>query len=324
MSLIIGSSSISDLGKIQNLSPENNIRLEKQKEKEILNNILTEHTKDRDNFNKIKLPTIDINIKRLKDSLSKKYTLEDNEYLVLIDKFHVHTRGITKTVLSEIILYLNSFKTTSIQQKPNIVFLEKPKVDLTKLESERNTQLDNIRINKKDKPIVKELPINLEIIDNNMNSDMSHYFDALPKTNNYIELVINLINYNVNNDGFYDIPIWCNNSDFVNKSASIIIESCHINEELFNNNGKLEPLTYIKINEVNDQVYINGVVKGFSNTFQFKPIGKYYRYKNKHMRPLICCSEIKKLTIGLFQSNGDQLKLKSDKTDEFHIVLHIY
>ena len=52
MSLIIGSSSIADLGKIQNLSPENNIRLEKQKEKDILNNILTQHTKDRDNFNK--------------------------------------------------------------------------------------------------------------------------------------------------------------------------------------------------------------------------------------------------------------------------------
>ena len=165
---------LSDISSQLTRDEMNNVRNIKKEQRDIdEKKIVSKRNELRNIFNTTKLDAKEKIIKKLKTLLSKKYDLDLNDYIILIDKFKLSSTNIDRTNIIDLIKYLNiksHFSQTSIDSYHKI---DGDKIDsnFDKLEMKRTELLNKIKDEHKIDTVNK-----LEDVDKMVNN-----FDTLEK-----------------------------------------------------------------------------------------------------------------------------------------------
>ena len=288
----------SDIVSNMNSFQDNNVRLQKQKERELYetkmmlreNNLKENSTSD--DKNNI--------INKLRKTLSKKYNLTLNDYIIMIDKFKLNDNKLERNTIINLIQYLNTKSTfsqntsnedeTSNQIKSDKITpinVDDFEYNLKKMEDERKNYIQNmlnqssskqtnLEINSSyaepfmrdsvSEKINSENNIELNIrdkIDKNINSEIIEQFDINSNQTNLntnCKEEILMIDLLKNEiNGKFIISINYNNLNKIENVVKIVFLGCYINKNLVDKNTDFKNNSIIfKIDEFENNIYING------------------------------------------------------------------
>ena len=285
---------------------DNNVRLQKQKERELYETkmMLREHNLKENNTSDDKNSIIN----KLRKTLSKKYDLTLNDYIIMIDKFKLNDTKLERNTIINLIQYLNakntfSQNTSNEDETSNQIKSDKIEplavndfeINLKKMEEERKNYIQNLLTNSKQtnieinssnaeqfikdnvsEKINSENNIELNIrdkIDKNINSEIIEQFDINSTHSNLNTnckeeiLMIDLLKNEIN--GKFIISINYNNLNKIENVVKIVFLGCYINKNLVDKNTDFKNNSIIfKIDEFENNIYINGSdTKGFCQCF---------------------------------------------------------
>lgn len=150
----------SDIASNINIFQDNNIRLQKQKERQEFENRLQSRQQDLQSDISKSMSSKDDVINKLRKTLSKRYELSLNDYIILVDKFKLNNTNLKRDTIISLIKYLNSTKsytsnTESVEINSNAI--KATKIDpidnedfernLKLMEEERNQYIQNVLMN---------------------------------------------------------------------------------------------------------------------------------------------------------------------------------
>ena len=252
-------------------------------------------------------------IDKLRKILSKKYKLKDLDYIILIDKFKLDDKTITKNTIEQLIGYLNMElkynAEDSLEQNMEIMINQKETFD--KKLNENGVPLPSPNITPNITPNIVPSSTSTHIIP----AIKSTYKLSDPQTTIILDLLheFDLRNF----EGVYEIPIKFTNNTIPTeiRIKNIILSSNIISKY------KLDTYPYIliKIREFNNNIFINNSQKyyftyfniGDTNSKMFEMLNKNVFIPNKIFSLLV-------LHISFYDHEETLLKIIDfDETNDF-------
>jgi len=320
---------------------EVNIKDEKAKEKEKMLELINKRQQEILESNKIKVTPMEENIAKLKSILSKRFNLEEDDYKILVDRYHIARDGINKTNLEEILSYIkqtSKFKNNTLSMGEDNLKLKESGAklsDMDKLEEERRIQLEQMKKNieeNKQKRIQQENPNIIspivykpaqEIVVNRV-EEQPIYVNPVSTSksqSNSILCISSLTNIIPTKDGIYEVPIWIDDLEQLKNKKKCRLVSCEIEKELYKKHMEQFPYILVNIEECQGQIYINGTTKKLVERVKFKEEATVYYGEGSRELNIKQLNQLKKFTISFHDSMGQVLFLEKGQCS---ISIEIY
>lgn len=313
---------------------EVNIKDEKARERDKMLELIGKRQQEILESNKVKVNPMEESIEKLKTILSKRFNLEEDDYKILVDRYHIARNGITKTNLEEIISYIkqtSKFKNNTITLgEDNLKLKENVSKgsDMDKLEEERRLQLEQMKRNieenkqKRQQPEVSQTIYKpaQEIIINKLEEQpitINQSIERIHKVSGSILCISNLSHIVANKEGIYEIPIWIDDLDQLKNKKKCKIVSCEIEKELYTKHMENFPYILVNIEECLGSIYINGTTKKLVERLKFREEKTIY-YGEGSRDLTITAGLLKKFSISFYDNMGQIILL-----DKGHISIAI-
>ena len=250
-------------------------------------------------------------IDKIKKILSKKYKLEDREYIILIDKFKLDTVAITKNTIEELISYLNMELKYNSEES-----LEKSMESLITLNETFDKNLIEIQKEHASTP-PKIVPSRSYV--NNTTAIHTTSGSSKIQTTVILDLLddVDLINF----EGNYKVAIKYK-SDKV--PLKIIIKDIILSSSIISKyNLDKSPYILMKIREFNNNIFINSSHKYYFTYFNIK--NNTVSMSNKKTCIPDKGFSLSNLNISFYDHNETLIQIIdfNEKTDFFKIFLSI-
>jgi len=235
-------------------------------------------------------------IDKLKKILSKKYNLDENDYIILIDKFKLDNQKITKSTIEELISYLN----ISLQ------FTQ---------EDDLEKSMENLQETNKIESLVQQVNIHTEIpqipiIENRV----------IKQKHTTPTIILNLLdNFDVMTfDGTYTMSL--NSETSIDK---ITIEDIIISKNIIDKyNLSSPPYILIKIRELENNIFMNTSKKYYFSLFKIKNNELEIHKRNSSVVNKIFKNST--INISFYSFNEELIKINDfDDKDYFKIILNL-
>jgi len=321
---------------------EVNIKDEKAREKDKMLELISQRQKEtllpmppQKDLKKI---SIEETIEKLKTILSKRFNLEEDDYKILVDRYHITQNGITKSNLEEMITYIKQIsqfgpkKTNIASGHIDIAIKEpsKPMTDYDKLEEERRIQIEtmknamakkqnnnDVNLSEMTDTIVNMIgdpisPIEMQIlkplIDTKTIVKNKNSIDELDP----IVFILNLDHITSSREGIYEIPLWIEDQDRLRNISKCKIVSLELDREFYSKHLDNIPYIFVDIVECKGSIYINGTTKKLVDRLRLERLEKIY-YGEGWKTSLIketFKETIKKLSIAIYNNKCELLLLE--------------
>lgn len=245
-------------------------------------------------------------VDKLKKILSKKYKLEEMDYIILIDKFKLDNKSITKNSIEELISHLNMelrYNADGSVEKN----LETRTIEKTLFDNSLNMN-DSMTVFNKGGPVKNDIK------------------SAYAPPNTQTTIILDLLNNFdlMNFEGLYNVPIkYTNTKNPIKITITDIILSGNI---ITKYNLHTRPYILMKIREFNNNIFMNDSQKQYFTYFNVDNTStSIIPLLNKNSYIPINGSILSNLTISFYDHEETLIKIIdfNEKEDFFKIILNL-